>query len=796
MSMKNFLTAYFRITAMSRALGFLAATLLLVAMAAASSVAQDIDRSILPIPEPVFTGKIGLTTADSEKDFPRQVETPKGAPNVVVIMTDDVGFAASQTFGGPIPTPAFDRIAKAGLRYNAFHTTAQCSPTRAALLTGRNHHTAGTGSVMEQGIGYPGYNTLVSKKLAGIGQILKYNGYNTAWFGKNHNVPDWQNSQAGPYDLWPAGLGFEYFYGFLGGDANQWAPGLFENMTPIEPPHDIPNYHLDVDLADHAIDRLRLLNTLAPDKPFFFYYVPGTAHAPHHAPKEWIDKFKGRFDGGWDKLREETFKRQKELGVIPANALLTKRPEAIAAWDSLDAERKKVYARMMEVYAGALAHCDYQINRFLDALEDTGRMDNTLIIYIMGDNGGSSEGGEQGLLNEMTILNSVIEDFDSVKEGYDGLGGPMYYNHMPAAWSHAMSTPFQWTKLVASHFGGTRNAMAISWPERIKDQGGLRQQFHHVIDILPTVLEASDIPAPVSVDGVDQKPIEGVSMVYTFDDGKAPSSRTRQYFEIFGRRAIYSDGWVAATTPKAAPWIPVEPSKNPHTEYNWELYNLNEDFSEAVDLAKELPEKLQAMKDLFIVEATKYNVLPINDSVLERFDVANRPSLTAGRNTFTYYEGMTRIPEGSAPDLKNRSWQIEAKVKIPEGGAEGLIMTQGGRFNGLGLYVIQGKPVFLYNFLNLERTPLTTPEALPSGEHTILVDFNYSGGGAGKPANIELRVDGSKVAEARIERTIPLRVSLDETLDIGEDTGTPVSEDYKVPFKFTGEIEKVTVELK
>ncbi len=755
-----------------------------------------LDRTILPIPEPVFRGRIGITPADSEKDFPRQVEPPEGAPNVVIIMTDDVGFSASETFGGPIPTPAFDRVAKAGIYYNAFHTTAQCSPTRAALLTGRNHHTAGTGSVMEQGIGYPGYNTLVSKKLAGIGQILKYNGYNTAWFGKDHNVPDWQNSQVGPYDLWPTGLGFEYFYGFLGGDANQWSPALFENMTPVEPPHDIPNYHLDVDLADHAIDRLRLLNSLAPDKPFFFYYVPGTAHAPHHAPKEWIDKFKGQFDQGWDKLREETFKREKELGIIPADALLTKRPDAIPAWDSLDDEHKKVFARMMEVFAGALAHCDYQINRFLDALEATGRMDNTLIIYIMGDNGGSSEGGEQGLLNEMTILNSVIEDFDDVKKGYDGLGGPMYYNHMPAAWSHAMSTPFQWTKLVASHFGGTRNAMAISWPKRIKKKGGLRPQFHHVIDVLPTVLEATGIPAPVSVDGVDQKPIEGVSMAYTFDDAEAPSRRITQYFEIFARRAIYHDGWVAATTPKAAPWIPVEPSKNPHTEYNWELYNINEDFSEAVDLAKGNPEKLQALKDLFLVEATKYNVLPINDSVLERFDVSNRPSLTAGRTTFTYYEGMIRIPEGSAPDLKNQSWEIEAKVKIPEDGAEGLIMTQGGRFNGLGLYFIKGKPVFMYNFLGLERTAVSAKEALSPGKHKVLVKFKYSGGGAGKPADIELHVDGKKEGSERIERTIPLRVSLDETLDIGEDTGTPVSEDYKVPFKFTGEIEKVIVSLK
>jgi len=761
------------------------------------TVSSDpLDRTVLPIPEPVFRGRIGLTPADSEKDFPRQVEAPKGAPNVLIIMPDDVGFAASEVFGGPIPTPAFDRIAKAGLRYNTFHTTAQCSPTRAALLTGRNHHTCGTGSIMEMGVGYPGYNTLVSKKLAGIGEILKYNGYNTAWFGKNHNVPDWQNSQAGPYDLWPSGLGFEYFYGFLGGDANQWAPALFENTTPIEPPHDDPDYHFDIDLVDHAIKRLQLLDAMAPEKPFFFYYVPGTSHAPHHAPKEWIDKFKGRFDKGWDVMREEIFKRQKELGVIPANAKLTERPRDLPAWDSLDDERQKVFARMMEVYAGALAHCDHQINRLLDALEETGRMDNTLIIYIMGDNGPSGEGGAQGMLNEMTLFNGVIEDFDNIKKAVDGLGGPMYFNHKPAGWAHAMATPFQWTKLVASHFGGTRNALAISWPAKIKDKGGLRTQFHHCIDILPTVLEAAGIPAPVKVNGFDQKPIEGVSMAYTFDDADAPSTRTTQYFEIYARRAVYHDGWVAATTPKTAPWIPSQTSKNAHTGYEWELYNVEEDFSQADNLADKHPEKLQSLKDRFIVEATKYNVLPLDDSNVERFDVSNRPSYAAGRDTFTFREGMIRIPEGSSPDLKNRSWEIEAKVAIPEKDANGVIITHGGRFNGVGLYVLDGKPCFTYNYLNLERTNLRGEDVLSPGAHTLQVKFDYSGGGVGKPADIELLVDGKSVDKDRAEKTIPNRVSLDETLDVGEDTGTPISEDYKTPFKFTGEIEKVTVKLK
>jgi len=758
----------------------------------------DWDRSRLPIPEPVFKGRIGLTPADSEKDFPRQVEAPNGAPNVVIIMTDDVGFAASETFGGPIPTPAFDRVAKAGLRFNRFHTTAQCSPTRAALLTGRNHHTAGTGSIMEMGVGYPGYNTLVSKRLAGLGKILKLNGYNTAWFGKNHNVPDWQTSQLGPFDLWPSGLGFEYFYGFIGGDTNQWAPALIEDHKAIEPPHDDPDYHFDVDLADKAIERLRMLDAMSPTKPFFFYYVPGTSHAPHHAPKEWIDKFKGKFDGGWDQLRQVVFERQKRLGVVPADARLTPRPDAIKAWDSLDPERKRVFARMMEVYAGALAHCDHQIDRFLDALEQTGRMDNTLVIYIMGDNGASGEGGAQGMLNEMTLFNGVIEDFDDVKKAYDTLGGPMHFNHMPAGWAHAMSTPFQWTKLVASHFGGTRNAMAISWPTRIKDKGGLREQFHHVIDIMPTVLECCGLPQPTTVDGIDQKPVEGVSMAYTFDDAEAAGRRITQYFEIYARRGIYHDGWVAATTPKTAPWIPNAPSKNAHTEYEWELYNIEADFSEANDLAATHPEKLAALRDLFVVEAAKYDVLPLDDGNIERFDVANRPSNTAGRTTFTYFPGQLRIPEGSAPDLKNRSWDITAKLQIPEGGAEGVLITQGGRFNGFGLHLEEGKPTFVYNYLGLKRTVVRSAEQLAPGPREIVVRFRYAGGKGevGKPADVELVVDGNVVAAQRVEKTIPIRLSLDETLDIGEDTGTPVAETYNVPFRFTGKLETVVIRLR
>jgi arylsulfatase len=764
------------------------------------SQGQDKDpfnRTILPIPEKPFAGKIGLTPSESEKDFPPMVVPPEGAPNVLIIMTDDVGFAASEVFGGPVPTPAFNRLADNGLVYNQFHTTAQCSPTRAALLTGRNHHTAGTGSIMEMGVGYPGYNTVVSKSLTGIGTILKENGYNTAWFGKNHNVPDWQNSQAGPYDLWPTGLGFEYFYGFLGGDAHQFSPALFEGTKPIEPPYKV-GYHLDKDLAEQAIKRIRTLNAMAPDKPFFVYYTPGTSHAPHHAPQEWIDKFKGKFDMGWDELRKQIHNRQIELGVIPKGTKLTPRPDAIKAWDEWDKEHQEVFARMMEVYAAALAHCDYQISRVIDAIEETGRLDNTLIIYIQGDNGASGEGGDLGMLNEITLFNDETEDWKDIRAAYEAgtLGGPMHFNHKPAAWAHAMSTPFQWTKLVASHFGGTRNGMVISWPEKFKGNRELRSQFHHVIDILPTVLEASNIPAPIEVNGVAQKPIEGTSMVYTFDQPEEPSHRTTQYFEIFARRGIYHDGWVAATTPKTAPWIPNEPSKNAMYEYDWELYNVAEDFSQANDLAEKYPQKLRELKDLFLVEATKYNVLPLDDSNIERFDVTNRPSYARGKTSFTYYEGMVRIPEGSAPDLKNKSYTITAEVNLTKENTNGVIVTQGGRPAGYGLFMKEGKLIFHYNYLGIERFEVVSEDKLPLGESTITCSLDYKGEGLGGPGTLTLAVNGKKVGEGRIEKTIPIRISLDETFDVGEDTGTPVSEAYEIPFHFEGELIKLMVDLK
>ena len=756
---------------------------------AGSTRAQD----VLPRPEPPFKGHIGRTVEESTKDFPQEVKAPKGAPNVLVILTDDVGFGASSTFGGPVPTPTMDRLARDGLRYTQFHTTALCSPTRASLLTGRNHHSAATGIIMEGGTGFPGYNTLMPKSVGTFSEVLRQSGYNTAWYGKNHNIPDWHNSQAGPFDLWPTGLGFEYFYGFIGGDTSQWAPAIFEGVKPIEPPHDDKGYFFEKDMADKAVERIRLLNALAPDKPWVTYYAPGTAHAPHHAPKDWIAKFKGQFDQGWDKVREETLARQKAQGVVPQDTQLTERSEGIPTWDSLDADHKRVAAHMMEVYAAALSYCDSQMGRVVDAIADMGKLDNTLIIYIQGDNGASAEGGPQGLLNEMSFFNAVPEDFSEVMRRMDELGGPTTFNHYPIGWAHAMDTPFQWTKQIASHFGGTRNGMVISWPDRIKDKGGIRTQFHHVIDIAPTILEAVGVQMPAMLNGVPQKPIEGVSMVYSFDDPKAPSTRRTQYFEMFANRAIYNDGWVAATTPPLPPWgsgktIPID-------DYKWELYDITRDFSQANNLAAKEPQKLREMQELFWIEAARHNVLPLDNSKLERMNVDNRPSLTRGRALFTYYPGMTRIPEGSAPSILNKSFKIAAELTIRAAGAEGVLVTQGGRFNGWGLYVLAGKPVFHYNTVGVFRYTVAAPDPLSPGNHTVVLDFTYDGGGLGKPGTAKLLVDGQQVAEGRIERTIPFRISADETLDIGEDTGTPVSEDYQVPFRFTGDLKKLAIQL-
>jgi arylsulfatase A-like enzyme len=753
--------------------------------------------NVLPIPEQPFKGKIGRTAKDSTPDFPIPLAAPKGAPNVLLIMTDDVGFGAPSTFGGPIPTPNFDKVAKAGLRYNNYHTTALCSPTRAALITGRNHHTCASGVITEFGTGFPGYNTLMPKSCGTVAEILKQNGYNTSWYGKNHNVPDWQSSQAGPFELWPTGLGFEYFYGFIGGDTNQWHPALVDGTNPVEAPND-PNYHLDADLADHAVSWIRQQHSLAPDKPFFAYYSPGLCHSPHHAPKEWIAKFKGKFDQGWDKVREETLARQIKLGVVPAGTKLTPRPKEIPSWESRSADEKKLYAHMMEVYAGCLAYCDHNIGRVIQAVEDTGELDNTIIIYQMGDNGASGEGTLQGLANELGVAgNGVVESLPYLLSIQDDLGGPLTYNHYPVGWAHAMCSPFQWTKQVASHFGGTANNLVISWPKRIKQVGEVRSQFSHVIDIAPTILEAVGVKEPTMINGVKQTPIEGTSLVYTFDDAKAPTRHKTQYFEMLGNRAIYHDGWMASTTPLRLPWQ--AGTENSPDDFKWELYHVAEDFSQANNLAVQNPAKLKELQGVFDVEAKKYNVLPLDASFAARLDVNLRPSLTRGRSTFTYYPGTIRVPEGAAPEVRNKDFTITAEVEIPEGGADGVLVTQGGRFGGWGLLLQDGKPEFDYAYSNQKQHKyrVVAKDKLAPGKHTIKFDFKYDGPGIGKSGTGTLSVDGKEVAKGKIERTIPTRFSLDETLDIGMDTGTPVVEDYlsKMPFKFTGVLKKVVIEL-
>jgi arylsulfatase A-like enzyme len=773
--------------------------LMLTAAFSLTAMAQD----VLPRPDPPFKGKIDRTAAESTPDFPKPISAPKGAPNVLLIMTDDVGFGASSTFGGAIPTPTFDELAKAGLRYNTFHTTALCSPTRSSLITGRNHHTNATGVVMEMGTGFPGYNSLMPKSSGTVGEILKQNGYNTSWFGKNHNVPDWQTSQAGPFDLWPTGLGFEYFYGFIGGDTDQWHSAIFDGTKPIEAEEQVAkSAHFDELMANKAISWIHQQHALAPDKPFFAYYAPGLTHAPHHAPKEWIAKFKGQFDQGWDKLREETLARQIKLGIVPANTKLTARPQQIPAWDSLSADQKRLYARMMEVYAGSLAYVDSNIGRVIDAVKETGEMDNTLIIYIQGDNGASGEGTLQGMANEVGVaFNGVEESLPYLLSIMDDLGGPKTYNHYPVGWAHAMDTPFQWTKQVASHFGGTRNGLVISWPKRIKQTGEVRSQFSSVIDIVPTILEAAGVKAPTMINGVKQTPIEGFSLVYSFDAAKAPTRHKTQYFELLANRGVYDDGWMANTTPLQLPWAKSQPgvrTPNPD-DYQWELYHVAEDFSQANNLAAQNPKKLKELQAVFEREAKKYNVYPLNSDLAGRLDLRLRPSLTRGRSTFTYYPGTIRVPEGTAPDTKNKSFTITAEVEIPDGGAEGVLITQGGRFGGWGLLLMDGKPEFDYA---LSQQPqhkyrITSNEKLAPGKHTIKLDFKYDGTGYGKGGIGTLSVDGKQVAQGKIEHTIPVRFSLDETMDVGEDTGTPVVEDYlnKMPFKFTGVLKKVVVEL-
>jgi arylsulfatase A-like enzyme len=769
------------------------------------SATTTIDGKQLPPPPPKFEGVIKEDAKDSKPYWPPTVVPPRGAPNVLLIMTDDQGYGVYSTFGGVIPTPAMDRIAKAGLRYTQFHSTALCSPTRAALITGRNHHSVGFGIIGEMSTGYPGYDSYIGPANATIGRILRDNGYATSWFGKDHNTPTYLYSSAGPFDQWPVGMGFQYFYGFLGGETDQWTPYLYQNTTPIFPWIGKPGYNLTTDMADEAIKYMNGLNAAAPDKPFFVYYVPGGTHSPHQPTKEWIAKFKGKFDMGWEKLREQIFANQKRLGVIPAGTQLTPWPDSLPKWDSLSLVQKKLYAREAEVFAAYVAYTDHEIGRVIQAVQDMGKLDNTLIIYISGDNGTSAEGSLEGTYNQMTAYNGILTLPEAVQMlHYEAWGSDKTYPHMAVPWAWAFDTPFKWTKQIASHFGGTRQGMAISWPGHIKDAGGIRTQFHHMIDIVPTILEATGIQAPATVDGIAQRPIEGVSMAYTFDkaNANAPSKRDTQYFEMFANRAIYHDGWIAATTPPVPPWLLGTQKLPDVNEYKWELYNITEDYSEYNDLAAKYPDKLKELQALFLTEAAKYNVFPLDNSVLTRA-LTPRPSATAGRTVFTYSGEVANIPPGNAPSILNKDYTITAEVTIPKTGAEGMIATMGGRFGGYGLYLVKGKPVFVYNFLDLKRYRWEggvggedwLGSSLKPGKHTIVFDFKYDGPGMAKGGTGVLSVDGRELSRQKIDHTIPIIMTIDETFDVGIDTRTPVDDSYKVPFRFNGTINKLTFNL-
>jgi arylsulfatase len=769
---------------------------LLIVMAVAFASMRAHAQDILPRPERPMNQFVGRTIADSQiPQWPATPQAPKGAPNVLLILTDDVGFGASSTFGGPIPTPTLDALAKSGLRYNEFHTTSMCSPTRAALLTGRNHHDVGTGHITENSNVFDGYTNIIPRSAATIAEILRLNGYATALFGKYHNVPAWETSQAGPFDHWPTHMGFDKFYGFVAAATNQWAPAVYDGTTPVEPPHDDPTYHLEHDLADRAIQWIHQEKSLTPDRPFFIHYATSAAHAPHHAPKEWIAKFKGQFDQGWDKVREETLARQKKLGVVPANTRLTPRPAEIPAWDSLTPQQKTIYAHMMEVYAAFLAYSDSQIGRVIDALRDMGQLDNTLIIFIEGDNGSSPEGGLSGSANEMYYVNGLEASLDDIGKHLDDLGGPNAYNQFPVGWAHAMDTPFQYFKYTASHFGGTRNGMVMSWPARIKDKGGLRSQFHHVIDIAPTILDVTGLHMPAIVDGVEQKPMAGVSMAYTFDNPKAPSTRITQYFEQYGNRAIYHDGWVAAAGPTVLPWRMRLDQKKTLEDFKWQLYHITDDYSEAVDLADKEPAKVQQLADLFWAEAAKYHALPLSVG-MERNSGPPHPTISSGRTSYTYYPGMKRLNQANAPRLLNCSFSIQADVDIPEPDAHGVMIAGGGRFSGFSFYLLDGKLVFYYNYMNEHRYPIVSDTKVPSGKHVLGVDFKYDGGGFGKGGLATLTLDGKPIGSGRVEKTMPNMMFFSDGLDIGMDTLTPVSNAYQVPFAFTGKLDKVMVTIK
>ncbi len=756
------------------------------------------DRTILPLPEPQYPHSTILDVRNATPPPRFEVKAPASAPNVMIVLIDDMGFGQSSAFGGPIHMPTVEGLASEGLRYNEFHTTALCSPTRAALLSGRNHHVNNFGSIAETATAFPGQTGQRPNSVASVAQMLRLNGYSTAAFGKNHETAPWEVSPAGPTDRWPTRQGFDKFYGFMGGETNQWAPLIYEDMTQVEPSKD-PNYHFMTDMTDKAIAWVQSAKSLTPDKPFFLYFAPGATHAPHHVPKEWIAKYKGRFDNGWDNLRDETLARQIKLGIVPEGTKLAPKPEAIKDWAALSPDEKKLFARQMEVFAGFGEYADTEIGRLIEAVKATGQLENTLVFYILGDNGASAEGGMNGLFNEMTYFNGVTESVEDVLKHYDELGGPSTYPHYAAGWAVAGDTPFTWTKQVASSYGGTRNGMVVHWPKGIAAKGELRTQWHHVIDIVPTILEAASLPEPTSVNGTPQTPIEGVSMAYTFANPQATSTHVTQYFEIFGNRAIYHDGWLAGTVHRAA-WE----SKPRATLENdtWELYDTRGDFSLVNDLATKNPDKLKEMQDLFLSEAIKNTVLPLDDRTLERLNAAlvGRPDLMAGRTSLTVHQGMTGMSENVFIDVKNRSHTIKADIELPRKGnksaASGVILAQAGRFGGWSLYVKDNKLTYTYNWLGLQRYTLTAKQPLPAGKSSVQFDFVYDGGGIGKGGLGTLSVNGKTLATGRIERTQCCIFSAEEGADVGADEGTPVTEAYKIPFAFKGKIAQVTIELK